>query len=183
MNRRTVIQSLGVAATHVLFPSILMRFASSCQDPAREGYAPAFFSPEEFDAIRQMVDVILPATKSKSASEVNTHQFLDEVFGQCMPAEQQAQIKAGLAKLVPRFLAAANKEELLREIDQKAYQGDEASAYFKAIKQYALIGFFTSQEGMTKASNYVKFPGDYKGEIGVDEHTLNYGKTDLRYYL
>ena len=44
-----------------------------------------------------------------------------------------------------------------------------------------MIGFFTSDEGETKASNYVKIPGDYKGEIPLDDHTLNFGKTFLHY--
>ena len=44
-----------------------------------------------------------------------------------------------------------------------------------------MIGFFTSQEGETKASNYVKVPEEYKGEIKMDANTLNYGKTSLHY--
>lgn len=185
MKRREILQSMGLVATHVLFPSILSGFISSCQDPARarEGYAPAFFSREEFETIKEIVDTILPTTKSVSASEVNTHLFLDEVFHKCMNAEQQALIKEGLEKVVPAFSSAENKLEVLAEIDRKAYEGDEGTAYFKVVKQYALVGFFTSQEGMTVASNFVKFPGNYKGEIPCDENTLNYGKTDLRYYL
>jgi hypothetical protein len=44
-----------------------------------------------------------------------------------------------------------------------------------------MIGFFTSQEGETKASNYVKIPDRYKGEIKPDANTLNYGTTFLHY--
>jgi hypothetical protein len=185
MNRRALLQSLGLAATHALFPSILANFVAGCQDPARAkaNFSPSFFSREEFEVIREVIDVILPATRSKSASEVNTHHFLDEVFDKCMPAEQQALIKEGLSTLIPEFLSAGNKQELLTEIDRKAYAGEKDAAYFRAIKQYTLVGFFTSQEGMTVASNFVKFPGDYQGEIPSDENTLNYGKTNLRYYL
>ena len=182
MNRRKVIQSLGLASTHVLFPSILASFVAGCQNP-NEAYEPAFFTPEEFDVVRQVVDVILPATKTRSASQVNTHHFLDEVFEKCLTPEQQALIREGLSKLMPQFLAAGNKHELLADIDKKAYENDEPAAWFRSIKQYTLVGFFTSEEGTTKASNYVKIPGDYKGEISSDGNTLNYGKTSLQYYL
>jgi hypothetical protein len=185
MNRRELIQSLGLASTHILFPSILVGFVSSCQDTAQteDGYIPVFFKQKELEVIKEVIDIMLPATKSRSASEVNTHRFLDEVFAKCMNADQQSLIREGLQKLVPQFMAAKNKQDLIAEIDQKAYSGDEASGYFRAIKQYAMVGFFTSQEGMTVASNFVKFPGDYKGEIPCDDNTLNYGKTNLRYYL
>lgn len=185
MNRRTLIQSLGLAATHALFPSILAGFVAGCRDTATtaEDYAPQFFRPEEFAVIREIVDIILPATKSRSAADVNTHHFLDEVFHKCMSAEQQGLIREGVTKLVPLLDKAQDKQALIAEIDQKAYAGEEEHGYFRAIKQYTLVGFFTSQEGMTVASNFVKFPGDYKGEIPADENTLNYGKTDLRYYL
>ncbi len=185
MNRREIIQSLGLAATHALFPSILSTFISGCQNPVEpiDGYRPAFFNPEEFETMKEIVDIILPATRSGSASEASTHHFLDEVFHKCMNAGQQSLLKEGLAKLIPAFSSAQNKREFLVEIDRKAYDNDEGSGYFRAIKQYALVGFFTSQEGVTVASNYVKFPGDYKGEVSCDENTLNYGMTGLRYYL
>lgn len=185
MKRREVIQSMGLISTHVLFPSILLGFISGCKNPskAKEIYSPVFFSQEEFEIIREVIDVILPATKTKSASQVNTHHFLDEVFDKCMTQEQQELIREGLSRLIPRFSSTGNKRDLLAEIDRKAYDNDEYSAYFKIIKQYTLVGFFTSLEGMTKASNYVEFPGDYQGEILCDEDTLNYGKANLRYYL
>lgn len=185
MNRRAVIQSLGLATTHALFPSILAGFVAGCRDTnsVAEDYVPQFFRPQAFTMVREVIDIILPATKSKSASEVNTHWFLDEIFHKCMNAEQQALIREGIEKLASTFTGAKDKPALIAEIDQKAYAGDEEHGYFRAIKQYTLVGFFTSQEGMTVASNFVKFPGNYKGEIPSDENTLNYGKTDLRYYL
>lgn len=185
MNRRKLLQSLGLATTHALFPSILANFVTSCQDPSRagEGYVPAFFNQEEFRAVEKIIDIILPATKSKSAAQVNTHHFLDEVFHKCMDAGQQTAIKEGLAVLIPRFRDADDKLALLTEVDRKAYANEEGYAYFRTIKQYTLVGFFTSQEGVTVASNYVKFPGPYQGEVSSDENTLNYGRTYLQYNL
>lgn len=185
MNRRTVIQTLGLVSTHALFPSILAGFVAGCQNPTESetGYEPAFFTPEEFDLVRQVVDVILPKTKTLAASQVNTHHFLDEVFAKCLTPEQQALIREGLTGLLPQFLNSKNQLDLLAAIDKKAYEGGESAAWFRMVKQYTLVGFFTSQEGETKASNYVKIPGDFQAEIPSDENTLNYGKTSLQYYL
>lgn len=185
MNRREVIQSMGMISAHALFPTILAGFVSSCAQPdsAHSPSGPAFFSGEEFEALAGIVDLILPATQTQSASAVNTHLFLDEVFAVCLNENQQKLIRDGLAKLLPELAAAQDKHHYLSEIDRKAYQNDPDWAFFRTIKQYTLVGFFTSQEGITKASHFAKFPGDYQGNVPADENTLNLAKTNLRYYL
>ncbi|MDW7693896.1 gluconate 2-dehydrogenase subunit 3 family protein [Flammeovirgaceae bacterium SG7u.111] len=185
MNRREVLQSMGMISAHALFPSILSGFVASCTSPEKQAatFSPLFFTQQELDEIAQVIDVIIPATKTKSASEVNTHLFLDEVFAKCLTADQQKVMREGVSNLLPAFEKAEDKLSLLTEIDKKAYDNDESTAYFRTLKQYTLVGFFTSQEGETKASNYVKFPGDYDGDVKVDENTLNNGDTSMRYYL
>jgi hypothetical protein len=37
--------------------------------------------------------------------------------------------------------------------------------YFQQLKQLAIFGYFTSQEGRTKALRYVPVPGKYEGVI------------------
>ncbi len=183
MNRREVIHSLGLVSTHVLFPSILSGFLSRCSNSNQESYTSQFFGPEEYDAIQKTIDIILPKTTTKSASQVGVHQFLDEVFAKCLTANQQEIVHEG-AKILQNGLSSSEDQiTFLTEVDQKAYENDDQYAFFKTIKQYTLVGFFTSQEGETKASNYVKFPGDYKGDIKLNENTLNYGETGLRFYL
>lgn len=128
-----------------------------------------------------IIDIIIPATKTKSASQTNTQVFLDQVFTQCLTSDEQKTLKAGVQNLTAGFEKATDKLQFIQDIDKKAYGHDESRAYFKTIKQYTMIGFFTSQEGETKAGNYLKSPGDYKGEIPLDHETLNYGKTFLHY--
>jgi len=183
MNRRQVIQTLGLVSTHALFPSVLSGFLSGCANKEVKDYNPIFFNPDEFNAIIEIIDLIIPETTTKSASQTNTHMFLDQVFSLCLTEEQKKLIKNGLSELTPEFNKVKDKIQFLTDIDKKAYANNEDFAWFKFIKQYTLIGFFTSREGTTKASNYVKIPESYKGDIPLDENTLNYGTTSLRYYL
>ena len=181
MNRRQVIQSLAFVSGNAMFPAVLSSFLSSCTNRDMSGYTPTFFNKDQYATITDIIDIIIPATKTKSASQTNTQVFLDQVFSQCLTAEEQVALRAGLQKLIEGFEIAKDRLQYIRDIDQKAYSNDESVAYFKTLKQYTMIGFFTSQEGETKASNYVKSPGDYKGEIPLDHETLNYGKTFLHY--
>ena len=130
-----------------------------------------------------MVDLVLPETRSKSASQVNCHLFVDEVFAKCLTGDQQEVIKKEFNAFLEEFKRHDNKLALLSEVDQKAYTGNTEFRWFIPIKQYTLIVFFTSQEGETVASNYVSVPGDYNGNLNADKSTLNYGDTALRYYL
>lgn len=172
---------MAVITGHAMFPSVLSSFLTGCANAEMSGYAPTFFSKDEFKSIAEIIDVIIPATKTKSASQVNTHVFLDQVFTQCLDKDAQTKLKDGVKDLVKGFEGANDKVQYITDIDKKAFDKDEAAAYFKTIKRFTMIGFFTSQEGEEKASNYVKIPSEYKGEIALDANTLNYGKTSLQY--
>jgi hypothetical protein len=179
MNRRKVIQSMGLITTHAMFPTLLSTFAS-CGKANREKEELQFFDENEWNTLLQILDVMIPGTDTPSASDVGTQYFLDEICTHCMTKEQQQLIHEGFQMF---FNQKQPLEEMVKEGDRKAFDKDDEWAWFRVIKQYALIGFFTSEAGTTQASNYVKFPGDYVGEIALDENTLNYGKTSLRYYL
>ena len=172
MTRRELIQSLGLVSGHALFPSVLSGFLTNCANKEVPDYSAGFFTTDEMKSVIEIIDIILPATKTKSASEVSTHLFLDEVFTKCMTPQQQELIKEGLSRCIPALSDAEDKDKFVVELDRKAYAGDDDYAWFKTVKQYTLIGFFTSQEGTTKASNYVKVPEAYKAEIGVDERLI-----------
>jgi hypothetical protein len=172
---------MALLSGHALFPSVLSSFLTGCANKDMSGYTPSFFSKDEFKVIPRIIDIIIPATKTKSASQVNTHVFLDQVFTQCLTKEEQTVLKDGVKNLVKGFDDAKDKIQYITDVDKKAFSNDESSAYFKTIKRYTMIGFFTSEEGETKASNYVKIPSGYKGETPMDANTLNYGKTTLQY--
>lgn len=172
---------MGLLTGHAVFPSVLAVFLKSCAGKDMSHYAPVFFTRDEYRLVTELADIILPATRTAAASAVNTQVFLDQVFHQCMTAEQQTHIREGLKELAPAFEKAPDKIQLIRELDESAYGKKEAHAWFRTLKQYILIGYFTSQEGTTRASSYVKFPDEYKGDIPADETTLNYGKTFLHY--
>lgn len=181
MNRRQVIQSLAFVSGSAMFPAVLSSFLSSCTNKDMSAYTPTFFSKDEYESVTEIIDIIIPATGTKSASQTNVQVFLDQVFSQCLTPEEQNSLRAGLENLITGFASAKEKLQYIQDVDKKAYANDESTAYFKTLKQYTMIGFFTSQEGETKASHYVKSPGDYKGEIPLDHETLNYGKTFLHY--
>ena len=105
-----------------------------------------------------------------------------------MNANDQQQIKKGLQQLndehAGKFssLSATEKLNAVKKIDEAAFKDDADKAWFRIVKKLSLIGYFTSQEGMTKALNYVKVPGDYKACIPYKKGEKALAKTFLMYW-
>src|SRR6188768_2560368 len=121
MNRRQLIQSIALVSGHAMFPAVLSSFLTGCANHDMSKYKPVFFTEPEYKSIISIIDIIMPATKTKSASEVNTQIFLDQVFDQCMTAEQKSVIKEGLKQMIPGFEKASDKLQFISSLDKKAY--------------------------------------------------------------
>lgn len=183
MKRRTALGTLGALTGHAMFPAILAGYLTSCRQSSTEKYTPIFFSNEEIKTLQEVLDIVFPASDTPSASAVHVYHFLDEVFAKCMTSDQQKAIKSGMSLLKEEMDKNPDHLALLTDIDQKAFSGNPEWGWFRYVKQYGLVGYFTSQQGMEKATQYIPVPGDYKGEITIDEETVNFARTNLHYYL
>ncbi len=185
MNRRDSLKSIGVITGHALFPSVLSSFLISCESQKEiEMFTPQFFDLNQYQSLPEVIDIIIPSSlSSRSASSSGVHLFLDSVFFRCLSKEEQIELKNAFSPFFAAFKKEKNKVEYLQNIDVMAFDGDDQYAFFKTLKRYTMIGFFTSEEGETKASTYDKIPGDYQSDIKVTEQTKNWGNTNLHYYF
>jgi glucoside 3-dehydrogenase (cytochrome c) hitch-hiker subunit len=134
---------------------------------------------------------------------VHVPYFIDLVVKNCISRDDQLVITRGLQQLNDqkenKFLSLSKeaKSRTIRNLDEAAFKSvvDSSvgpvtggpspyaySAWFRIIKKLAVIGYFTSQEGMTKALNYVKVPGDYKPCIPYKKGDKAMAKTFLMYW-
>lgn len=187
MNRRNIIKGLGVVTLYSSFPAILSEFISSC-NTKDEKLRAGFFSDDEFQLIEQLADSMLPKTSTPGALETEVPYFVDLVVKNCMNDKDQQLIKNGLMKFNDQTagkFSSFSKEEKLNEInkiEEAAFKDDAEKAWFRIFKKLSLIGYFTSQEGMTKALNYVKVPSEYKACIPYKKGDKALAKTFLMYW-
>jgi len=181
MNRRDTIKSLGFISLNALYPSVLATFLSGCRSGDLNKTPFVFFNEDERSLIVEVTDIILPATHTKSASEVGVHYFLDGIFAACLNKDQQALIRKGISEISVSWQNAGDKTKIIEALDEQAYKGIQKAAWFKTLKQYTLIGFFTSEEGTTKAGDYQKIPEKFIGEVPVNPGTLAHSITNLRF--
>lgn len=187
MNRRHLLKRMGVVALYSSFPAVLGEFISSCNTKDKKLRA-GFFSDDEFHLIEQVTDSVLPKTSTPGALEAQVPYFIDLVVKNCMNSNDQQLVKKGLQQLndqaAGKFssLSSAEKLNTIKKIDEAAFKDNSDSAWFRLFKKLATIGYFTSQEGMTKALNYVKVPGEYKACIPYKKGEKALAKTFLIYW-
>jgi len=181
MNRRDTIKSLSFISLNALYPTVLATFLSGCKSGDHSKTAIVFFDDAGLSLVTEVIDIILPATRTKSASQVGVHYFLDGIFAACLTKDQQALIRKGLSDLNSNWQTAGDKTNTIKALDEQAYKGIQKAALFKTLKQYTLIGFFTSEEGTTKAGDYQKIPTKFIGEVPASPATLAHSITNLRF--
>ncbi|MES1219880.1 MAG: gluconate 2-dehydrogenase subunit 3 family protein [Bacteroidota bacterium] len=187
MDRRNLLKGMGVVVLASSFPAVLGEFISSCNSKDKILRA-GFFTDEEFKILEQLTDRLLPMTATPGGLETQVPAFIDIVVKDCMKKEDQELIKKGLQDIRTingkafTSLSKEERDQQVRSIDEKAFKDDTGSHWFRIVKKLALIGHFTSMDGMTKALNYVKVPGDYKACIPYKKGDKGLAKTFLMYW-
>jgi hypothetical protein len=167
-DRRSFLRGTSALMAHASFPQVLAGFlaGTAAANPAKS----TFFSSADLDRIALLVDLILPATDSPSASEARTHEFIDAAMSACATNKQQATFRAGLAALVADGFDKASTQQRIALLQRRAVQ-DVALPYddsfFKILKDYTLTGYFHSEIGATRALAYERVPGGYQGDIAL----------------
>ncbi|WP_395341122.1 gluconate 2-dehydrogenase subunit 3 family protein [Ningiella sp. W23] len=194
-NRRQFLQTLSQAVGYTAAASVLagsgmsvaLAYTPKPDSASRPGL---LFTQAQMQTLRDICDTVLPATDTKSAAEVDCHGFVDHQLVQCHDEwSQQACISA--VELVERnsqkafskgftALSSGERTQVLRDIEALKSASSDEKSQFKHLKVLIVFGYFTTEEGVTKALSFQPFPGGYKGSIPVTEDTKVWGS--LNYY-
>ncbi len=151
------------------------------------------FTAQEIALLDEVADTILPDTKTPGAKAAKTGAFMAVMVTDAYDAKDQAIFRDGMTKLdaasqatnKTTFMAATPAQRLavLETLDkeQKGYMDtkkpDDPAHYFRMMKELTLLGYFTSEIGVTKAQRYVESPGRFdpclpyaKGETAWASH-------------
>ena len=178
MNRRELVRKSVMASIGLsLSPGLLMSL-ESCSKSRPTADQPIYLIEEQFDAIWQMAELILPQTDAPGASEAGVAPFIDQLFGEYFEEEERIKYESGLQSFFENCQNEYGKSFLrLEKEKQTAYlqQLDTAEppdAFFRSFKQIILWAYFTSEQGM-KSMNYLPVPGRYNGCISIDDTEKN----------
>lgn len=109
MNRRTALKNLTMSLGYTVAAPTIFNMLSSCTAEA-ETWVPLFLSPEEKHMVTHLVDIILPATDTPGALDVNVPQFLDLMYNDIEKKENQDIFKKGASLFAEKFKSQFTSE-------------------------------------------------------------------------
>ena len=149
------------------------------------------FTPGQIALLDEIAETILPETSTPGAKAAKTGAFIALMVTDTYTRSQQLAFERGLRQIDEvairdhgaNFMAATPAQRLAvaQALDREQKQvmdarlappvnrtplpaassTDEPAHYFRMMKELTLLGFFTSEPGMTKALRYIETPGRY----------------------
>lgn len=132
------------------------------------------FDSSDTEFLNTIGEIIIPETDTPGAAYVNTGAFAVAMLEDCYPDEARARVISFLSNVIEGFDQLTPEEQSARisQIDAAVYSsvGQENPDHYegyKIIKVLTLLGYFTSEAGMTEALDYVEVSGKYEGCIDL----------------
>lgn len=186
MKRREVLKGLGLSAGYVLSSPVVMSILQSCQNEGENiSWAPEFFSKEEGEIVKNLVDLILPKTEAvPGAAEINVHKFIDVYLARVASKNKQGLYRSGLSEVLNELdkplqkLKTRDYDALLSKFLKFKMVGPDTESKGKLVERilFDLRGmtvwvYKTSEEIGESILAYDPIPGVYRGCISLNETT------------
>jgi hypothetical protein len=184
LERREVLRILSLAAVASQFPGF-DRWAFALGDahaetglvkPRSSAYKPQFFSSNEYATLARLTELIIPSDETPGAREAGVSEFID--FMVASDPEIQYRFRYGLAWMDTHAqwlhgrpflnLTAEEQNQMLEHLaykDRHRVGEKDGRVFFKLVREYTLMGFYTSQIGLEELDYpgleevYVELPG------------------------
>lgn len=171
MKRREILRYTALATGSAICMPLLNALLTGCATGERQqadGYRPQFFTEDQFELLKTLVDTILPKTDSPCATDVSLHQTIDSIVNTVYKPGEKEAYKVGFAELESylkgKDFVDQDQEErvlILKTLDH-AKVTDTVNRAFVHLKQQT-IAFYLSSEAIAKQYlNYLPVPGEYE---------------------
>ena len=192
MNRRELLQRVAVLMGGAISAPAVLAVLNGCSPKPGASWQPLFLSKEEGAVVETVADLIIPRTDTPGAREVGVPAFIDVILKDVYPSEDQARFVSGLKdfdaeaerahgkpflELQPAqqlsFLQQAHDAAAAAEREQDAAgqvpTSQRKRPFVLMMKELTLLGFFTSQVGVTQVLQYEAVPGRFQPCVPVAE--------------
>ncbi|SFB96152.1 Gluconate 2-dehydrogenase subunit 3 [Algibacter lectus] len=169
MNRRTALKNLTMSLGYTVAAPTIFNMLSACTAEA-DTWSPLFLSSEEKHMVTQLVDIILPASDTPGALDVNVPQFLDMMYQDIEIKENQDQFKKGASIFSKKFKTQFGSE--VAKGDKEQFETLLAS-YFDISDEETATVFKEQRLPIEKLTNpKIENRALYKFLISVRTYTL-----------
>ncbi len=157
---------------------------SGCRaEPAPAAWTPEALTTDQVDLLGALVDLIIPTTDTPGAKDAGVPVFIDKLLRDWVESEDRVRFQAGLAAVDEEmqethgvaFREATPEQQnaLLTRLDQEAMQAREEGAdplpFFATLKEWTLVGYYTSEIGAARDLQWLAAPGRYDADLPLEE--------------
>lgn len=184
LSRREALHRLTLLVGGAISAPTLAALTSGCRaEPAPADWVPKALTADQVELLGTLVDVILPATDTPGASAVGVPMFIDTMLDGWAEPEDRQRFLTGLTGVDAaaqtahgvgfRNATAAQQQTLLEALDRDAiaarHAGTDPLPFFAHLKEWTLVGYYTSQVGATEELHWLPIPGRYDGNLPLTE--------------
>ena len=179
MNRRELLKMVAAATGGVVIGGEF--FLAGCKNPSAGVGESATFTESDIAFLDEVAETIFPKTATPGAKDAKVGQFMTVMVTDCYEEKDQQAFRDGMKKLNEAcekmhkhgFMKATpeQRKEVLVALDterkdhQKNKKREDPNHFFQYFKQLTIMGYFTSKEGRTGATNYQPATGKYLGDV------------------
>ncbi|MEO5599606.1 MAG: gluconate 2-dehydrogenase subunit 3 family protein [Cyclobacteriaceae bacterium] len=178
MNRREAISAVSLLLGGTIVGSGIFLESGCSSSPEHVG---GLINQDQLDLLDEIAETILPKSDTPGAKEARVAEFMAVMVNDCYTKAEQKIFLDGLKKIDEeckrvngKSFAEINSQERTAfltqlDVEQKVYMEnkklEQATHYFRMMKELTLLGFFTSEVGATKVLRYIAVPGKYDGDV------------------
>lgn len=126
-------------------------------------YEPQTFSPEEYESLGTLVDMILPASGTPGAREVGVHAMLDEDLAKS--ASTLGILRDGLATLRQQRFDQMTPAQRVETLTRYSESSGAEREFFETLKGLTIDAYYSTEIGLVQELGYqgntylAEFPG------------------------
>lgn len=182
MNRREALKRLTVLSGGALSLSTVAGFMGGCQATGKES-ALQTLTADQNELVIELTERIIPATDTPGAKAAKVNQYIDHMLTKWNTEEEREHFLKGIDHVEELSnkhhnqnfveLNKENKIAVMETLEQEALDNpmpdSDLKPFFNMLKEFTVVGYYTSEIGASEELNLGLIPGYYDGCIDYSE--------------
>jgi hypothetical protein len=184
MDRRQALHQLTLLVGGVISAPAMTAIMSGCRaESPTPDWTPSVLTAQQRELLELLVDGIIPPTGTPGAKDAGVAAFIDTLLDRWVDADERDRFLRGLETVDEeanaahgvafRDASAEQQAAVLTNLDQQAAQARAERAsplpFFAVLKEWTLVGYYTSEVGATQELQWLAAPGRYDGDLPLEE--------------
>ncbi|MGH7540477.1 MAG: gluconate 2-dehydrogenase subunit 3 family protein [Gemmatimonadota bacterium] len=184
LSRREALHRLTLLVGGALSAPTLGALLSGCRvEPSAPDWVPRVLTPDELELLELLVERIIPTTDTPGARDAGVPAFIDALLDTWVDVAGRERFLSGLAAVDQgsaatdgvafRRATPERQDALLARLDEEAARAREEDVdplpFFATLKEWTLVGYYTSEVGATQELQWLAAPGRYDGDLPLEE--------------